>query len=207
MFLPLDYHNVNKHRHKNDKTDFTVRGSFGHLYKSESVDNGKDGSLNDNLNERHSGSSNHSFTRAVSSFKNSSLIKSVNQSKDGFRDCIVFAKKDSERYFDNPQRTLDHSITQKLFDDMGNIAGGSENSIGFFPNQSANFTDSYVKTKAVPYVDKCDINESHLHKNNNKDYDMDYAFGEGTYYKSNRRVAPIYMANPYQPDSMDRAEI
>lgn len=74
---------------------------------------------------------------------------------------------------------------------MGNIAGSSENNLTFFQNQSSNF--SAVKSKS--YIDEPRINN-----------DVDYAF-EGTYYKSNRRVAPIYMANPYQPDSMDRAEI
>lgn len=122
-------------------------------------------------------------------------MKSVNSSHDDFRDCIVQSRRDeSELYFDNPQRSLDHSITQKLFDDMGNIAGGSDEN--YFSKQSG-----YVKTKAVPYREPSDA-----FAGDSKNVNNEFPY-EGTYYKSNRRVAPIYMANPYQPDSLDRAEI
>lgn len=200
-FLPLDYHNLNKHREQTGKMDFKVRGNSNCYYYLCMIESGRGetGKIGEFSPDRHS------FSKAVTSFKNSSLMKSVNPLKSEFR---VPSRRNESDYFDNPQRTLDHSITQKLFDDMGNIAGSSENNISYYSNQGANFNkaDGYTKARATPYAtDDSDLILGNSCGNNFRD--SDYLYDESGCHKSNRRVAPIYMQNPYEPNSIDRIEI
>lgn len=192
-FLPLDYHNVNKHRHPNEKTDFKVRGNADCYYYSCMVETGKSGKVNEFPLDKHS------FSKAVTSFKNSSLIKSVNPSR-----------RNESDYYENPQRTLDHSITHKLFDDMGNIAGSSENNISYYSNQGTNFNqgENCNRAKNGSYsTDDGTLLVSNSYKNNYRDSENEFHYDDGTYYKSNRRVAPVYMQKLYDSDYIDKTKI
>ncbi|KAK6622886.1 hypothetical protein RUM43_008737 [Polyplax serrata] len=196
-FLPLDYHNLNKQRQQTGKSDFKVRGNTDCYYYSCMIETGGSGSQQRNKRLSDFSPDRHSFSKAVTSFKNSSLMKSVRSE----------SRRNESDYFENPQRTLDHSITQKLFDDMGNIAGSNENNVSYYANQGANF-NKVDKGRGAPFTgDEGQTYADGTYKGSYQDRENDFLCDDIGHYKSNRRVAPIYMQNPYEPNSIDRMEI
>ncbi|EEB19728.1 hypothetical protein Phum_PHUM586150 [Pediculus humanus corporis] len=165
-FLPLDYHNLNQHRQQTGKTDCKVRGKADCYYYSCMIENGKHNNMITEIPIKK-----QTLSKAVINFKNSSLIKTGNNLKNDFK---ISSKKNysSERY-DYSQRTLDHSITQKLFDDMGNIAGSSENNISYYSNRGVNLNKidcPTTKLKALPYsLDDSDLFLENSYRNNYRD--------------------------------------
>gem|GEM_PF-3707008 len=97
------------------------------------------------------------------------------------------------------QRALDSAITQSLFDEKGNIA-------------TRDRAQSYYSAQTMPSHERRVHHPPRNRHRKSSHPDNPVWNGNvdhigGTYCNSTVRVQPIYMATPYQPDSIDQAEI
>lgn len=111
-----------------------------------------------------------------------------------------------QKSHEHGHKALDYAITQNLFDEKGNIA--PRGSVHNYHN-----AHTMPSREKQPKFDISNQQTSHHYRHRKppqpayEQTTWNNRLAGGTYYTSTLRVEPMYMSSPYQPNSIDRAEI